>query len=65
MPALIIRCPECPDIQQGTSVPMDKLRKMLESGEDITVMGSLCGHTWKLSEAEIRNLRKAMENGLL
>lgn len=65
MPALIVRCPECPHIQQGTSVPIEQLRQMLNSGEDITVMGSICGHTWKLSDAEIKSLRNADAAGLL
>jgi hypothetical protein len=63
MPALIIRCPQCPDIQQGTSVPREKLQQMLDSGEDITVMGSQCGHTWKLSNAEVKSIRDAMAAG--
>lgn len=44
---------------------MDRLKKMLDSGEDITAMGSQCGHTWKLSEAEVKSLRSAMGKGLL
>lgn len=65
MPALIIRCPQCPAITQGTSVPIDRLKKMLDSGEDITVMGSVCGHTWKLSKEEIKNIRAAVAAGTL
>lgn len=44
---------------------MDRLKKMLDSGEDITVMGSQCVHTWKLSEAEVKSLRSAMEKDVL
>lgn len=57
MTTLVIHCPECPNIQQGTSVPRDKLRQMLESSEEITVMGSICGHVWKLSQEELKKLR--------
>jgi hypothetical protein len=46
-------------------VPIDRLKKMLDSGEDITVMGSVCGHTWKLSKEEIKNIRAAVAAGTL
>ena len=65
MTNLVIRCPECPNILQGTSVPREKLKQMLESGEEITVMGSVCGHVWKLSEEESENLRKAIAAGTI
>jgi hypothetical protein len=65
MPALVIRCPQCPNIEQGTSVPIDRLKRMLESGEDITVMGSQCGHTWKLSDLETKSLRAAVAAGAI
>jgi hypothetical protein len=65
MPALIIRCPQCPGIEQGTSVPIEKLKQLLESREGVTVMGSVCGHTWKLSDDELKSLRKAIADGLL
>lgn len=65
MPALTLRCPQCPDIQQGTSVPLDRLKRMLESGEEVTVMDSQCGHIWSLSEGEIQGIRKALTEGKL
>jgi hypothetical protein len=61
--ALGIRCPLSPDIVQGTTLPIDRLKQMLESGEDITVIGSICGHTWKLSDLELKNLRNAFDPG--
>lgn len=60
---LVIRCPQCPDVQQGTSVPIERLKQMLESGEDISVIGSACGHVWKLSAVEVQNLRNAVAAG--
>ena len=65
MPALVIRCPQCPNVLQGTTVSVDRLKEMLKSGEDITVIGSVCGHTWKLSEVEVQNVRAAIEAGIL
>jgi hypothetical protein len=58
VPALIVRCPRCPDIHQGTSVPLQRLQEMLKSGENISVTGGVCGHTWDLSSEELKNLRK-------
>jgi len=46
-------------------VPRDKLIRMLESGEEITVMGSVCGHVWKLSQEESGNLREAIAAGTI
>jgi hypothetical protein len=63
MPALILRCPQCPDIKQGTSVPLDKLKQLLDSGEKITVMGSKCGHGWALSDEEVKKLRDYLAAG--
>jgi uncharacterized Zn finger protein len=61
MVALIIRCPQCPDLEQGTSVPRDRLKEMLETGKEITVMGSECGHVWQLSDQEKQRIRKMLE----
>lgn len=63
MPSLINRCPQCPDVKQGTSVPLDKLKQLLESGTEITVMGSMCGHVWALSEEEVKSLRDHVAAG--
>ena len=57
---LIIRCPQCPNIQQGTSVPIDRLKELLNSGEPVTVIGLQCGHTWALSDAEVESIRKLL-----
>ena len=65
MVALILRCPQCPEVQQATSVPSERLKQMLETGEEITVMGSRCGHTWALSDQERESIRKAMAAGTL
>jgi hypothetical protein len=65
MPALVIMCPQCPGIPQGTSVPIERLKELLDSGEPITVIGSQCGHTWKLSDLEMKNLHAAAKAGTL
>jgi hypothetical protein len=62
---LIIRCPQCPGLQQGTSLARERLTEMLQSGEDITVMGSQCGHVWSLSTLEKENLRKFLAEDAL
>jgi hypothetical protein len=38
---------------------------MLATGEDITVIGSKCGHTWPLSEQEKGSIHKALATGTL
>jgi len=65
MVALVIRCPQCPGLDQGTSVPRERLKEMLATGEDITVIGSKCGHTWPLSEQEKGSIHKALATGTL
>lgn len=65
MVALVIRCPQCPDIRQGTGVSRERLKQMIETGEEITVMGSQCGHTWPLSDQEKQNIRKALAEGMI
>jgi hypothetical protein len=65
MPALILYCPQCPGIQQGTSVPLEKLKQLLDSDEKITVMGSVCGHVWALSDEEVKSTRKHFAAGAL
>ena len=65
MPALIIRCPHCPDYKQSTSVPMEKLKQLLASGEAITVMCNKCGHVFPLTDEEVKNTRAAVANGVL
>jgi len=32
---------------------------MIETGEEITVMGTVCGHVWPLSAQEVESIRKA------
>ena len=65
MTNLILHRPECPDIQQGTSVPHEDLKREIETGEEITVMGTVCGHVWPLSAQEIESIRKALAEGIL
>lgn len=65
MTNLILHCPQCPDIQQGTSVPREDLKRMIETGEEITVMGTVCGHVWPLSAQEVESIRKALADGIL
>jgi hypothetical protein len=38
---------------------------MIETGEEITVMGTVCGHIWPLSAQEVENIRKALADGIL
>ena len=65
MVALVTRCPQCPELKQGTSVPRERLKQMLETGEEITVMGSQCGHVWPISDQEKDSIRKALAAGTL
>jgi hypothetical protein len=65
MTNLLVRCPQCPDLVQGTSVPRERLQQMLESGEEITTIGSICGHVFPLSAEQIESIRKAMAAGTL
>jgi uncharacterized Zn finger protein len=65
MVALVIHCPQCPDLQQGTGVSRERLKHMIETGEEITVMGSQCGHVWPISDQEKQNIRKALAEGMI
>jgi hypothetical protein len=65
MVAFVIRCPQCPEIFQGTSVPRESLEQMLETDEEITVMGSQCGHVWPISDQEKQNICKALAVGTI
>jgi hypothetical protein len=38
---------------------------MIETGEEITVMGTVCGHIWPLSVQEVESIRKAFADGIL
>jgi hypothetical protein len=62
MPSLsfLFRRPQCPTIKQGISAPIEHLKQMLESGEEITVIGVQCKHVFKLSDQEVEELRKAV-----
>jgi hypothetical protein len=64
MPALIIRCPRCPDYKQSTSVPLDKLKQLLEAREKITVMCNKCRYVFPLTDEEMKNLQAAVADGL-
>src|ERR1700693_2722923 len=65
MVSLVPRCPQCPELKQGTSIRRDRLEQMLETGEEITVIGSQCGHAWALSDKENQNLREAIASGCI
>ena len=65
MVSLVSRCPQCPELKQGTSIRRDRLEQMLETGEEITVIGSQCGHAWALSDQEKQNLREAIAAGTI
>jgi hypothetical protein len=56
---LYYRCPRCPDIQQGVTLSDEKLKVLLDSGKQFTVMGLQCGHVWALPEEDIASLRAA------
>jgi hypothetical protein len=64
MANLIIYCPRCNDGRpQGTSVPLEKLKHLLDSGEPITVMCDKCRHVWPLKEDEVKSLREHVAAG--
>lgn len=48
---------------QSVTVPDAGLKEKLQSGEDIMVKGSVCGHTWKLSGKDLESLRAAAAKG--
>jgi hypothetical protein len=57
---LLIRCPEpdCATRQlQTAQLSQAWLEEMLAGGENIRVLGALCGHTWSLTATEKENLR--------
>jgi len=65
MVSLVSRCPQCPELKQGTSIRRERLEQMLETGEEITMIGSKCGHAWALSEQEKQTLREAIAAGTI
>jgi hypothetical protein len=65
MVSLVSRCPQCPELKQGTSIRRERLEQMIENGEEITVMGNQCGHAWALSDQEKQNLRDAIAAGTI
>jgi hypothetical protein len=65
MVSLVSRCPQCPELKQGTSIRRERLEQMLETGEEITVLGSQCGHAWALSDQEKQTLREAIAAGAI
>jgi uncharacterized Zn finger protein len=44
---------------------MDKLKQLLDSGEEITVMCNKCGHVFPLTDVEVKNTRAAVAAGIL
>jgi hypothetical protein len=59
MPTIVINCPKCLVVNQSVTVPDASLKNNLQSGQDIMVTGSVCGHTWKLAGKDLENLRAA------
>jgi hypothetical protein len=57
---VLYRCPQCPDILQGTGISNEKWKELLDSGLPITVKGLQCGHVWKLSDIETESIRKQL-----
>jgi hypothetical protein len=58
---MLIRCPESECAQrepQTNQLSRAQVQRMLDAGEDITVFGLFCGHSWDLTDLEKENLRK-------
>jgi hypothetical protein len=62
---LIVRCPQCPDLRQATSVPRERLKQMIEADDKITAFGSICGHRWAFTDEEKQSIREALDKGKL
>jgi hypothetical protein len=57
---ILYRCPQCPHIQQGVGLSVERWKQILGSGDPVTVMGLQCGHVWTLSDADVESLRKQL-----
>jgi hypothetical protein len=65
---LLVTCPEpeCAGrLKQTVQFSREELKVMLETGQRIKVVGSVCGHMWSLSAQEKQNAQGALETGLL
>ncbi|MBZ5628913.1 MAG: hypothetical protein LAO06_08610 [Acidobacteriia bacterium] len=62
--SFIAYCPECKE-QRSASCAREGLNERLENGTDVEVASVTCGHAWKLSEQERRNLKKMLKEGTL
>jgi hypothetical protein len=63
---MLISCPypECAQRQKQTNqFSRAQVLRMLDAGEEITVFGPLCSHSWTLTDLEEENLRKHLESG--
>ena len=65
MTNLALHCPQCPHVQQETSVARERLKQMIDNGEEVTVLGPVCGHVWPLSKEEVESIRKAFADDIL
>ena len=65
---ILIRCsqPECASLQPQTAqFNRTELKKELADNKDIRVFGTICGHSWNLSESEKNNISKALADGAI
>jgi hypothetical protein len=65
---ILITCPE-PECagraQQTAQFSRAELKRMLDDGEDVGVIGAICGHSWSLSEPDKEKIHKAIKAGEL
>ena len=57
---ILYRCPQCPRIQQGVGLSVERWKQILESGDPVTVMGLQCGHVWALPDADVERIRQGI-----
>ena len=65
---MLIQCPEPECAQrakQTNQFSRAQVLRMLDAGEEITVWGPFCNHSWNLTDLEKENLRKHLEAGTL
>ncbi len=60
--SVLFHCPECPEFEdmQGTTLRRSVVKRMLENGEDVRIMGFRCGHVSSLPSVARENLRKQL-----
>jgi hypothetical protein len=52
-------------VQQTAHFNRAELKEQLDTGKDVRVFGTVCGHDWPLSPMERENTRKALAAGVL